>query len=303
MIKSFTITNAFGKTLELELTSPEKSGFLVQEVRGLGPPKANIAMTGLNTTDGSLYNAAKIPSRNIVFTLGFLSMPTIEDTRQKSYEFFPIKKKIKIGVKTDNRECEIYGYVESNEAIIFSNMVGTTISILCPNPYFNSVGKNEYTETSFYSSEATFTFPFENEGDYPELECGKVIRISEKVIQYAGDAETGMHIYIKASNPVRNIKIFNTQTRTSFGIDTDKLIPLTGAGFSTGDTIEITTTRGNKTIYLRRDGEYINIINCVDRKSDWFQLIKGDNVFTYTVDEGSDNVTLRLVNPTLYEGV
>lgn len=313
MIKSFTITNAFGKTLELELESPEKSGFLVQEVDGLGPPKANIATTNLTTTDGSLYNSARVSSRNIVFRLIFLptkpysgvnAPESIENTRQKSYMFFPIKKRIKIKVKTDNRECEIYGYVESNETTIFNTtMVGAVISVLCPDPYFYSVGENEYTETLFYGSESLFEFPFGNEGDLATIEFGRIINIPEKIIQYSGDAETGIRIFLRAVNPVRNITLYNTQTRTFFKIDTNKLVSLTGAEFGAGDTIEITTIKRNKSIFLIRNGEYINIINCVDRKSDWFQLVKGDNVFTYIVEVGSDNLEMRIVNPTLYEGV
>jgi len=54
MINSITVTNHLDESVKLELRFPEKSGFLVQGVTGLGPSKANINSTELSTTDGSV---------------------------------------------------------------------------------------------------------------------------------------------------------------------------------------------------------------------------------------------------------
>ena len=86
-------------------------------------------------------------------------------------------------------------------------------------------------------------------------------------------------------------------------VDTDKLTALTGAGLGAGDTIIISTIKGAKSIYLLRLGVYINVLNCLDRNSDWFQLSKGDNVFAYEVETGASNLEFRIENQTLYEGV
>ena len=123
MIKSFTIVNFLGESLKLELGSPEKSGFLIQSVTGIGPAKADINKTEVATNDGALYNSARVNSRNIVFNFIFTETEdgeSIEDVRHKSYKYFPLKKGVDIIIETDKRLLKASGYVESNEVNIFS---------------------------------------------------------------------------------------------------------------------------------------------------------------------------------------
>ena len=95
MIKSLTITNHLGESIELELGAPEKSGLFISQIEGLGPPKATVNTSDMATNDGSLFNSSRVGQRNIVLTLGFLFNPTIEDSRQKSYKFFPFSRYLK----------------------------------------------------------------------------------------------------------------------------------------------------------------------------------------------------------------
>lgn len=55
MIKSVTVVNHLGESLKLDLASPEKSGFIVKSIEGLGPVKATVNTTKMPTTDGALY--------------------------------------------------------------------------------------------------------------------------------------------------------------------------------------------------------------------------------------------------------
>ena len=95
MIKNVTVTNHLGESIKLNLRVPEKSGFLIQKISGLGPSKANINSTESATIDGSIYNSARVTSRNIVIELAFMFSPTVEDVRQRSYKYFPIKKELR----------------------------------------------------------------------------------------------------------------------------------------------------------------------------------------------------------------
>lgn len=304
MIKSLTIENHLGESINIELENPEKSGFFISKIEGLGPPKAIINTSDMATNDGSLFNSSRVGQRNIVLTLGFLSKPTIEYVRQLTYKYFPIKKQIRFQIETDNRICETYGNVESNEPIFFSSMTGTVISIICPDPYFYSTGEDGVTVSTFYAQDPLFEFEFSNESLTENLiEFGNIISVPEQTIYYEGDADTGIRMYLHALGAVENITIHNTQTRKSMRIDTDKLASLTGFGFGSGDTIIISTIKGAKSIYLLREGNYINILNCLDRNSEWFQLSKGDNVFAYEVESGFTNLEFRIENQTLYEGV
>lgn len=302
MIKSITIINDLNESIDIVLTQPELSGFIVSSIDGIGPVKATINKNELATSDGSIFNSARLPDRNIVLELLYDSTnDTIENIRQKSYKFFPIKRQIRFQIVTDNRELEILGYVESNEPNIFSEREGAQISIICPNPYFYS---QQIQTTVFYGVESQFEFEFENDSlTEPLLEMGTIEQVREQTVYYTGDAETGVTIRIHAMGEVRNIAIYNVTTREIMRIDTDMLTQITGQALSDGDDIIINTARGNKSILLYRDGVYINILNCLDRNTDWFRLIKGDNVFTYTALEGIGNIQFKIENQVLYEGV
>lgn len=304
MIKSITVTNYLGDSIKLDLARPEESGFVVTSVTGLGSGKANINMTEIATNDGSLYNSSRLPSRNIVISLKYLWQSTIEDVRQLSYKYFPIKKKLTLLIETDNRQAEIDGYTETNEPTIFSKDEGSDISIVCPNPFFYSAGKDGINTTIFYGVEPLFEFPFSNESLYEcLLEMGRIQNQTEKTIVYSGDAEIGVTIAIHAIGEARNITIYNTGTREIMRIDTDKLKAFTGSGIIPGDEIIICTVKGQKSITLLRNGKTTNILNCLDKNADWFQLAKGDNIFAYTVEEGRANLQFRIENRIVYEGV
>ena len=92
MIRAVTVTNYLGESKRFELAFPEKSGFAVQSISGLGPSKADINTTEISTNDGSLYNSARVNSRNIVMSLKLMFNPQIEDTRQDSYRNIPESK-------------------------------------------------------------------------------------------------------------------------------------------------------------------------------------------------------------------
>lgn len=307
MIYSFAITNYLGDRVKLELGKPEVSGFLIKSVTGLGPVKANVNTTEVVTNDGSMFNSARLSQRNIVFQLAFVDTvygETIEDIRQKSYKYFPAKKSVEIVIETDNRYMKIKGYVESNEPDIFSSQEGTQISIICPDPYFYSAGEDGNNVTDFYTIDPMFEFPFSNESlTDPLLIFGEIQIKTEGVITYYGDSEIGVVIYIHAIGPATNINIYNTETREVMMINTTKLEKLTGKGLVASDDIVINTTKGEKSITLIRKGASYNILNCLDKNTDWFTLSKGDNIFAFTAETGVTNLQFRIENQVIYEGV
>lgn len=304
MIKSITVTNYLGDSIKLELGRPEKSGFLIGSISGLGPSKANINTTEVSTNDGSLFNSARLNQRNIVFEFIFVETingESIEDVRQKSYKYFPLKKKLDLLIETDNRIAKTTGYVESNEPNIFSSREGTQISIICPDPNFYSAANNT---TVFYGIEPVFEFPFSNESlTDPLITFGNIQLKTENVITYKGDTEIGVTIHIHAIGEVENITIYNTGTREIMRIDTVNLEALTGSGIVAGDDIIIKTQKGDKSITLIREGQYINILNCLGRETDWFTLAKGDNIFAFTAESGTTNLQFWIENKLIYEGV
>lgn len=301
MIHAVTVTNYLGESKRYILAKPEESGAAITKIEGLGPPTATINTSEAATIDGAFFNSSRIQQRNITVSMMLMFKPTIEAARLEMYKYFPVKRKVKLMVETDARTCFTYGYVESNELDIFSKQETSIVSIVCPDPFFYSMDE---TQTIFFGIDHLFEFPFSNESlSEPLIEMGRINRVTERTIVYTGDAETGVTIVMHAIGPVKNVTIYNLMTREFMKLYTDKIQELTGSPFSTGDEIIISTVKGDKYIVLLRAGEYTNILNCLDKLSNWFQLSKGDNLFAYLAEDGLENLQFRMENKTVFEGV
>lgn len=304
MIKSLTVINYTGNQITIELANPQASGFAVKSIEGLGPAKANITTTEVVTNDGSMYNSARLNERNIVISFLYLDNPTIEDVRQLSYKYFPIKKPITLIVETDNRKAMTKGYVESNEPNIFSKQEGATISIICPDPFFYLYGNDGINVTTFYGVNSLFEFPFEKDSSEEyAIEMGAIQELTEQNIIYDGDSEVGMDIIMSATGEVGDINIYNVTTRAQIKLYSSKIRSFTGRGIDYGDKIVIKTSKGEKGVTLFRDGREINILNCIDRNSDWLTLSKGDNLMAYSTTLGGEYLDFRIENKVIYEGM
>lgn len=304
MIEAIKITNSSGEELELELMNPYKSGLIVKKITGLGPVKASINMTEMAVVDGDIINSKRIGYRNIVMDLEFIESPTIEDTRHKTYKYFPVSKEVNVQVITDQRICETTGTIETNEPDIFSKEEGCQISIICDDPFFLAGGDDGIKYQFFNSVEDLFEFPFSNESLTENLiEFGEVNLERSGTIYYTGDYSTSIIIRIHALGHFSNLSIYNLRTRETMNIDNDKIISITGEDITLGDEIIINTHKKKKSIYLLRGGKRINILNSLGRNMSWFQLVKGDNLFAYVADSGVENIQMTIEWQTLYEGV
>lgn len=302
MIKSIKVTNPKGESLVLDLFHPEKSGLIVRSISGLGPPKARINSTDLATADGALYSSARASTRNIVFNLQFMFAPTIEDSRQLTYKYFPLKKLIKIEVETDNRSLETSGYVESNQPDIFSKEETTQISILCLNPFFYDPNPSV---TQFATVTPTFEFPFSNESTNENfIEFGTINLDTRSIIDYIGDVDTGVLITIHALGSVSGyLTIYNVETQEKMVVDLAKIKTLIGKDYGSGDDIIISTVSGDKYVQVLHDGKYTNAIAAIEKLADWFQVSVGRNIFNFTVTKGIENLVMSFSYRNAYGGI
>jgi len=320
MLRKVIITNYLGKSVEYSFDNPtleDSSGLLITEIDGLGPVKANVNMTQLATADGDIFNSSRLNGRNIVIKARFTYADTIEDARLLSYKFFPIGHKLTFHIETDNRIAETDGFVESNEPDIFSDESDMQVSVLCESPWFLSVDEDGKQQTNFSNVVPMFEFPIEQnpetgewEGQFmndsvtePLIEFARIINKKESTVYYDGDAETGCKIEIHAIGSVEMVTIYNVKTGDKMIIDTNKLETLTGDKIIYGDTIIINTIKGNKYINLIRDGVTTNILNVLGKDAEWFQLVKGDNLFAYTAEYGEANIQFMVETQILFEGV
>lgn len=305
MIKNIIVTNDSNQSVTIDLMNPEKSGFIIKSIEGLGPVKADVNLREMSNLDGAFFNSVRADKRNIIFNIIFFNNfsfdQTIEDLRQLSYKYFPLKKNVKIEIETDKHTFQTYGYIESNEPNIFSNEEDTIISILCPKSYF--------TDTlpeikSFSSIVPAFSFPFSNNNyTQPLLKMGDINLETLIGIYNKGDVETGVLIKIHFVGAATDIEIINNKTNGSIFIDTTKLEAITGSAIGSGDDIFISTVKGNKYAIILQNGNIYNILNSIIDGIEWFELEPGDNNFTYLAETGIENIQFSFIFDILYQGV
>jgi hypothetical protein len=308
MITNICVTNYRSESLTIDLKNPASSGFFVRHIGGLGPVKSNINMTQVLYIDGASFNSAYTPHRNIVLSLGFweYSDESIDDLRRKTYRYFPVKKKLQIEITTDSRTYITTGYVESNESIVFSKSVGTTISILCEEAYLSALSSEFYTFAGIYG---LFEFPFSNESLVdPVIELGSVVLETKKTILYDGDVETGVVITIVVGlDDTRTVFLYNADTGQQMSFANVWLTTIfSGGWFNAGDIITIDTRSGRKTITATRDGTIYNLIPAYNEVSDpdaWITVRPGANVIWFSSEVGEEQIQFTVNVLPLYEGV
>jgi len=274
MLQNITVTNYLGEELTLSMYCPERSGFYIKSVDGLGPSNANINVLDIVSIDGGIFNNARLDKRNIVLTLGVVQGIDSEQIRQTSYKYFPIKRKLRLKFESDHKTATIYGYVESNEPTIWSKDVSMKISIICPQPYFTSAFENSIT--------------FAGDSD-------------PHTIVYDGDADTGLVATFNIGSDTRGLKIKNHKGEY-IAINDSYLSKVTSL-LKYGDVVTINSKVNEKSITLKRGNQTINILNALDRGSKWLKIGKGNNNFTIEATSGLNDMNITISNPVLFEGI
>lgn len=303
MLHAITVTNFRGESLLMELEYPERTGLMVYEVTGIGSGQATINMNDMATTDGASYVSSRLTTRNIVINIKLMETDTltVEDSRHRSYRYFPTKKPLSLKFHTDSGIRCIDGYVEHNDPVIFSKQEYTQISIVCPDPYFYD---ETYTNMVLSGYHPLFEFPFCNDSlDENLLIMDDLTLVKRISFVYRGESDTGMIIVLQAHSEVKNITLYNNETSEIMFIDTNKFPSELGSHMVTADRIEISTYIGRRSAYLIRDGIRYNIINSLGRHTPWFSLIAGVNTFSYSAEEGENKLDVSMEYKNVYEGV
>lgn len=307
MIEYIEVINHLGESLTIEMSRPERSGLFIKNISGLSPSKANIITTKTATKDGEVFNSAFIDKRNITLNLACHYKEgedfTIEDARLLTYKYFPVKRNITLRIKTDNRYVKTSCYVESNEVPIFSQQEESSISLICPDPFFYEVD-GETDKERYTGMEHVFKFPFSNDSLTEKLiKFGIIKEHIPHTIYYSGEYQIGLTIKIHAKGDIVNPRLINTKTNETMAINTQEIVNITGKGFSAGDDIIINTRKGSKSVILYRNGQVYNILGSLVSYKTWFTLDKGENVFTYDSESGGSDVVVEYSWETAYEGI
>ena len=296
MIRKVVVERIDGKggVLTLPFNQSQVYRYILKNIRGLGPVKAELNTSKVATKDGIIYNSQRIDARNLVFDIMLRREKdsTIESSRQSLYGYFPRNVILKFTFYTDNTIVYCTGYVESNEPTMFDETSTQSISVICPNPYFYDIASNTISLNGILKS---FEFPFENKLSEQTIEFGTIVKNSTGNIYYTGSQSIGVEIIISFSGDVNGLQIYNANTREKMEFNNYM--------FRNKQELHINSQRGEKSIMLFDEGNATNILNYLTNDSEFIHLENGDNVFAYKVASGSEHVSMMINNKVIYEGI
>ena len=275
--------NKYGE--QLEITNNPR--YVITDIDGLYPPEGVINTTQVANMDGSVFNSSRINDRVITITMA-INGPA-EANRLLLYRYFKTKYPVRLYYENGVRDVYIDGYVSKFSVEYFEKKQTAQIEISCPMTLFRAV-KESVTE--FANIENMFIFPFAIEAvgrPFSEVALGE-----QKTIINGGDVETGVVIHLNALGTVLNPKIYNADTGDRMTLSIE---------MRAGDEITINTRKKEKSITLLRDGVQTNIVGKLDAGSTWFNLIPGDNIFTYEADEFPEYLQCIFIINNQFEGV
>lgn len=205
--------------------------YLIKDIQGLGPTKANLATSTSAGLDGVFVQASRRDGRNLVFKLGyrpdFLANNDVQSLRRRAYEYFPPESELVFYFQDDAFETvKINGFVESHEPNIFSRDPEVVISIICEDPDFKS-----YKESSISG--------FNNISFDPS---------------YVATANTGFVLEFSVTRPLTSVRLENL-------INEDIRY---ASSLQVGDLLKISTARGSKYAHLTRGGVTTSVLEHIE---------------------------------------
>lgn len=245
MINLIQATNNRGSTLDLPLDDAS-NGFVMGEVEGLGPVKANIVSSSFAGGDGEQYQSSRRDSRNIVLHIGLEPdwvTDTVSSLRRRLYSFFMTKSWVSLRLHDDDGlMVDVEGRVETCEPDIFTEDPAMVVSIICFDPDFIEPGN----ETFNGSTTATGT---------------------ETLIDYDGTIETGIRFSMTVDRPLTEFTIYH---RPPDGTLRQLVFEY---ALAVGDPLVISTVPGGKGAWIEQN----SVLYGITPQSNWLELQPGEN--------------------------
>lgn len=279
------VTNEYDQTLSLT----QNPAYSIKSISGLDPPEASINKTKLANSDGSEFNSAFLNDRQIIITMAIES--PAELNRNNLYTYLKSKKKVKIHYKNGIRDVYTEGIIQKVDVSFFEKKEIAQITIDCVNPYFLN---EEDSNADISAVQALFEFPFMISEPIPfsEIEAAEPVQVINK-----GNDQTGVIITLTAyrHSVAGNISITNLNNNMTFKIN---------RGISAGDQIVVNSIRGEKSLYYISNGVKTNILNSMDRTSQWIVLEPGINRIVIEESHSEEaEITAEITFTPKYQGV
>lgn len=275
------ITNSAGEKLNLRQSTEYEFA-----ISGLTPASAQLNRDHLAGYDGSHKNSKYVNERMIIIEI--YPLVDVESSRLNLYRFFSPGQSIRINIETEQRQMYIDGDVESLDGDLYGAPQVLTATILCYYPHFRSTSE---TDNIITTARGTFEFPFVIENTLTFAQLSDIIMT---YVRNDGDKDTGVTFIVEAHGGVYGLKLKDLITRET--------MDLSGLQLQNGDTLTVSTIKGQKSVMLERSGEATNSINYLKEGSGWIKAKRGQNVYSYECSN-VDLITVRVIFVTEFVGV
>lgn len=251
MINKIEVRSPAGTMLTLTLDD-SSSGFVVMAVDGLDPVKATITSSSFAKIDGSQYQSCRRESRNIILKLGlepdYISS-TIRSLRNILYDFFMPKSEVSLRFYIDSDlVVNVDGRVESCDADLFSKDVQINISVLCFDPDFV-------------------------DNEIETINGNTVSTETNTELDYTGTVDAGILFTMTVDRTITTFTIYHNPPDGTF-----KSLDFAMELYS-GDSVTISTVRGDKYVYRTREGVTQSVLYAMSPQSNWIEFSRGINHF------------------------
>lgn len=269
MLTGVEVRTIQDNVLALSLDDPT-SGFIIEEIDGLDPVKANVVSSSFATMDGEQYQSSRRSLRNIVMKLGLepdWSTGSVRQLRNRLYDFFMPKSSVSLSFLSDDDDpnVDISGIVESFDAPLFTQDPTVSVSILCFDPDFYDPNILTYNG-------------------------GTVATVDNIALTYTGTIEAGFIFSLMVNRPISDFTIYNIPPD---GVERNMGFV---ASLVAGDVLEVCTIPGNKYVTLHRAGSDYSLLYSLSAFADWIQLFPGDNLFRVATSGATIPYTLQFLN-------
>lgn len=163
----------------------------------------------------------------------------------------------------------------------------SSLSFFAEHPHWQEIYTLE-SSLSYDIDEGAFSFPFAFEDTISFAENN-----AEIIIDYMGTVPAPITITLWGN--IRHPQIINTTT--------GETISIKNIVIAEGNTLEINTKRGKKSVVLHTNGKSSSAFNLVTPDSTFFQLLPGRNVIRFTSDFGIGAMNAKVSYRNLYAGV
>lgn len=218
--------------------------------------------------------------RTIILDLQILR--NVEHTKRMILNIIKLKQKGTLTWTQDERTLVIEGIIESVAMPRWTNATVMQITMHCEQPFWENLNDviseiSQAIDLHYFTTDGEM-LSFPSDG----IAIGEIDTLRQREIHNGGDVSVGLEIEILALDTVTNPIIYNQDGKffgCGHGTGTKQVV------MDAGDVIRINTKKNQKSVKLNNT----NILGKIKPNSSWLQLEAGDNEFSISSDDSSEN--------------